>query len=160
MDTLYTIGVYGFTPGDFFGALEDAGIDCFLDLRRRRGVRGAQYSFANSGRLQEELASRHIPYCHVLELAPDQETREMQSRQDKAEKIPRRRRAVLGKTFVKDYTRRTLLPYDFTSLIDDLQEYRRPVLFCVEGSPMACHRGLVAARLAELTGVPVCHLTP
>lgn len=160
MDELLTIGAYGFTSDSFFVALKDAGIDCFLDLRRRRGVRGAQYAFANAGRLQKELASRHIAYRHVLELAPDEETRDLQGQHDKAMKIARRKREVLGGAFVADYTQRTLRPYDFTSLIADLRQCRRPVLFCVEASPRACHRGLVAARLADLTGVPLRHLTP
>jgi hypothetical protein len=42
----------------------------------------------------------------------------------------------------------------------ELQPFQRPILFCVERTPQACHRGLVAARLAALTGVPVTHLTP
>src|ERR671929_14069 len=33
-------------------------------------------------------------------------------------------------------------------------------LFCVERDPEACHRALVAARLAERLGVEVTHLTP
>jgi uncharacterized protein (DUF488 family) len=160
MEALFTIGVYGFTPETFFGALEDANIDYFLDLRRRRGVRGAQYAFANAGRLQDELASRQIPYRHILELAPEEETRALQARQDREEKVPRRQRAVLGEAFVNDYIQRTLTPYDFPPLIADLGACRHPVLFCVEGSPQACHRSLVAERLADLTGVPVRHLTP
>jgi uncharacterized protein (DUF488 family) len=160
METLFTIGVYGYAPEAFFRALEGAGIDCFLDLRRRRGVRGSQYAFANAGHLQDELAARHIEYHHILELAPEEETRDLQSRQDRAEKIPRRQRTTLGSAFVTDYTSRTLDPYDFTPLIADLHHCKRPVLFCVEGSPQACHRGLVAERLSRLTGVPVNHLTP
>jgi hypothetical protein len=160
MDALFTIGVYGYTSEAFFAALANAGIDCFLDLRRRRGVRGSQYAFANAGRLQEELEQRHIAYRHILALAPEEETRDMQSRHDRAEKIPRRQRALLSQDFIDDYTERTLMPYDFSGLIADLEECRRPVLFCVEGSPQACHRGLVADRLAGLTGVPVHHLTP
>jgi uncharacterized protein (DUF488 family) len=160
METLFTIGVYGFTPERFFGALEAAGIDCFLDIRRRRGVRGREYAFANAGRLQEELESRHIAYRHILALAPEQETRDLQSRQDTEEGVPRRQRVVLGQAFVEDYEQRTLRPYDFDPLVADLRDCKRPVLFCVERSPRACHRGLVAGRLAEITGVPVEHLTP
>ena len=39
---LLTIGVYGFDPGGFFGALSAAGVDTFCDVRSRRGVRGSE----------------------------------------------------------------------------------------------------------------------
>ena len=37
---IVTIGVYGFTEVDFFHALRQAGVDTFVDIRGRRGVRG------------------------------------------------------------------------------------------------------------------------
>ena len=43
---LYTIGVYGFTKQTFHDALDEARIDAVVDIRRRRGVRGREYSFS------------------------------------------------------------------------------------------------------------------
>lgn len=52
MLNVVTIGVYGYTPETFFAALQEAGVDLLCDIRQRRGVRGAEYAFANSQRLQ------------------------------------------------------------------------------------------------------------
>ena len=55
MKKLFTIGVFGFSNDDFFEKLIDNQIDTFCDIRRRRGVRGAKYSFVNSNRLQNKM---------------------------------------------------------------------------------------------------------
>ena len=52
---IYTIGVYGSSEKEFFQKLADHGIDSFCDIRLRRAVRGSQYAFANSQRLQGKL---------------------------------------------------------------------------------------------------------
>jgi uncharacterized protein (DUF488 family) len=160
MERLFTIGAYGFDAARFFDALQESTIDLFLDLRRRRGVRGSQYSFANAARLQAELEARAIAYRHVLELAPEQATRDLQSQADKASHQPRRSRSTLSDAFVLDYVHRTLEPFGWEAFIQSLEPYRRPILFCVEGNPLACHRHLVAERLAALTKMPVEDLVP
>jgi uncharacterized protein (DUF488 family) len=160
MEQLFTIGAYGWDAERFFQALDQAQIDLFLDIRRRRGVRGREYAFANAGRLQERLAARGITYQHIIELAPDNATRELQARDDAAKHIARRKREALGERFIEDYETRTLEPYDPGPLIEELKAYRHPVLFCVERIPEACHRHLVAERLARETGVLVTDLVP
>ena len=52
---IYTIGVYGLSEKEFFQKIIDNNIDTFCDIRLRRAVRGAQYAFANSQRLQKKL---------------------------------------------------------------------------------------------------------
>ena len=47
LERVVTIGAYGFSADRFFAALREAGVDTFLDIRQRRGVRGAEYAFAN-----------------------------------------------------------------------------------------------------------------
>jgi uncharacterized protein (DUF488 family) len=160
MERLFTIGAYGFGPESFLEALQQAKVDLLLDLRHRRGMRGALYSFANASRLQRELRARGIAYRHMVELAPDAATRELQHREDAANRVAKRRRASLGETFVAEYTRRTLEAFDWDALVGELEAYRRPVLFCVERAPEACHRHLVATRLAGATGVPTKDLVP
>jgi uncharacterized protein (DUF488 family) len=157
---LFTIGVYGFDEESFFSALQDADVDLLLDIRRRRGVRGPLYTFANAGRLQQELARHGIAYRHEIGLAPTEETRDLQRAADREGGEGQRRRETLAPEFAADYTRRTLDPFDWPALIAELGAFQRPALLCVERSPEACHRSLAAARLAELTGAPVTHLVP
>ena len=68
--SVVTIGVYGFDQGTFLTALEDAGVGLVMDVRQRRGVRGREYAWANSARLQAALADAEIEYRHHKELAP------------------------------------------------------------------------------------------
>lgn len=160
MKELFTIGVYGFDADTFFEALQGAHIDLFLDIRRRRGVRGREYAFANVGRLTRELEARGIAYRHLIDLAPTQTTRELQSRRDAADRIARRARQQLSDEFIADYMEQTIEPFDWDALVRDLQAVERPVLCCVERTPQACHRHLVARELAGRTEVPVRDLLP
>ena len=82
LPAIVTIGVYGFDETTFFQALREAGVDTFCDIRRRRGVRGTRYAFANSRRLQKRLSELGIQYRHLLELAPTAEIRERQKTAD------------------------------------------------------------------------------
>jgi len=58
----FTIGVYNSTEKEFFEKLLKNKVDTFCDIRQRRGVRGAKYSFVNSNRLQERLSELDIKY--------------------------------------------------------------------------------------------------
>jgi uncharacterized protein (DUF488 family) len=77
-----TIGVYGFDAERFLDALAGARIGVLIDVRQRRGVRGSQYAWANSKRLQAALAEAGIEYRHAKELAPTTELRRLQYRED------------------------------------------------------------------------------
>lgn len=159
-ETIYTIGVYGSTETSFFEALTVAGIDLFLDIRRRRGVRGSQYLYANATRLQRDLQDRNIAYRHLLDLAPLPETRALQNSADTESRTAKRKREGLDPRFAAEYISRTLEPFDWDALVSELQPVQRPVLFCVERSPQACHRRLAAERLASEMQLPVEHLMP
>ena len=50
MAEVLTIGAYGWDAETFFDALVRERVGVFCDLRRRRGVRGPEYAFANSAR--------------------------------------------------------------------------------------------------------------
>src|SRR5919206_134793 len=56
MRRVATIGVYGFSGSTFLAALRDADVVLLIDVRQRRGVRGSEYAWANSRRLQAALA--------------------------------------------------------------------------------------------------------
>lgn len=56
MIRMVTIGVYGFDGESFLQRLRHADTRLLLDVRQRRGVRGPEYAWANSLRLQAALA--------------------------------------------------------------------------------------------------------
>ncbi|HEY6449099.1 MAG TPA: DUF488 domain-containing protein [Candidatus Cybelea sp.] len=156
---VFTIGVYGSEERTFFDTLEDARVDVLLDVRMRRAARGSRYAFANKNRLMRELARRGIAYRHVRGLAPDNATRAIQYEVDAREKRPQSQRLALAPTYIARYVNDTLDPFDFTALADELHDVRAPVLFCLERLPDACHRSLVAPRLARALGTAgIVHL--
>jgi len=161
MNSVVTIGVIGFSADGFFRALQDAGVDTLVDIRRRRAVRGREYAFANSLRLQARLAELGIRYRHRLDLSPGNAIRETQAAADQAAGIARRQRASLSPAFVAAFERDVLAAFDPQTLLNDLPPDAHVIaLLCVEREPAACHRSLVAGRLHEALGVPVIHLRP
>jgi hypothetical protein len=158
---LFTIGAFGFTEAGFFDALQNAGVDTFCDIRARRGVRGSEYAFVNSTRLQARLAELEIAYRHHLDLAPEPQNRELQYSKDKEAKIAKRKRTELSPEFAHAYSESRLTEFDSAVFLTELRpEARRIALFCVEREPAACHRSLVAERLASDLSLPVTHLLP
>jgi uncharacterized protein (DUF488 family) len=155
-----TIGVYGFDGESFLAGLRDAGVSLVLDVRQRRGVRGAQYAWANSKRLQAALAEATIEYEHHPELAPTTELRQLQYREDEREGVGKRSRVRLAPEYVKRYTSEILDRVDLAALSADLPARGATALLCVERDPEACHRSLIAERLASLPRVSVTHLRP
>jgi uncharacterized protein (DUF488 family) len=151
-----TIGVYGWTLDSFLDALREAGLRGVLDVRQRRGVRGSEYAWANSERLQAALAEAGLDYRHHLELAPTTELRELQYREDDRLGVGKRSRAGLAPEYVRRYERELLGPADLAPVLDALPA----ALLCVERDPEACHRSLIAARLEGEHGVSASHLTP
>lgn len=161
MPEFITIGAYGWEAERFFGALVTAGVDTFCDLRARRGVRGREYAFANSQRLQARLAELGIRYLHRPDLAPSDATRAEQYAADSATHTAKRQRTQLSPAFVTSYRRERLDDFDSAGFVAELgPEARVVALFCVEREPAACHRSLLAERLAHDLGVKVTHLTP
>lgn len=156
---IFTIGVYGSTEQQFFGKLAKNGIDTFCDIRQRRGVRGSQYTFVNSKRLQHKLVEMGISYIYLKELAPTKEIRIAQKESDKRNGIQKKDRTRLGDVFINRY-REHIADYNFGALVETLKSMHanRVVFFCVEESPYACHRSIVAEKLHKLFGYPVNHL--
>src|SRR3954449_1325640 len=100
---LVTIGVYGFTAATFLQALEHADVRLLLDVRQRRGVRGSQYAWANSVRLQRALEDAGIGYEHLPELAPTTELRHLQYEEDAREGVGKRSRQRLAPEYVRRF---------------------------------------------------------
>jgi uncharacterized protein (DUF488 family) len=160
MKRIATIGVYGFTAGAFVEKLAGAGVGLLLDLRQRRGVRGPDYTWANSARLQRVLAEADIGYWHVKELAPTTELRQLQYREDDRQGVGKRNRVELAPEYAERYTREILDPFDLGALVAELPSHSATAFFCVESDPEACHRSLVAARVRTEYGLPVTDLRP
>jgi uncharacterized protein (DUF488 family) len=157
-----TIGVYGFSEAAFFQKLQRAGVDTFCDIRWRRGVRGREYAFVNSGRLQRRLGELGIRYMHFRELAPSPELRGRQTAADKAAGIEKRKRTTLGEAFIAGY-HQAMSRFESRKFLESLgTETKIAVLFCVERDPAACHRSLLAERLQNDLGaeIEVVHLMP
>lgn len=156
----FSIGVFNSTKEEFFGKLVSNDIDTFCDIRQRRGVRGAVYTFVNSKRLQQRLKELNIFYEYVPELAPPPEIRKLQKEKDLADKITNKQRLKLAKAFVKEYKSRILQPFNFEELLDHFEKNHsvRIVFFCVEEYHEACHRSLVTQYLHEKYHCRITHL--
>jgi uncharacterized protein (DUF488 family) len=157
---MVTIGVYGFDAESFLQRLRQADVRLLLDVRQRRSVRGPDYSWANSARLQRALAVADIGYRHVKELAPTTELRQLQYREDDRRGVGKRNRIALAPAYAERYTREILDPFDLGALVAELRSHQVTALLCVERDPEACHRSLVAERLRTEHGLPVTDLRP
>jgi uncharacterized protein (DUF488 family) len=160
MPAIATIGVYGWTLDEWLDALHSANTRLVLDIRQRRGVRGSEYSWANAQRLEAKLAEARIPYEHRKELAPTTELRQVQYREDDRGGVRKRSRVGLAPEYVERYTSEILDQLDLRPIVAGLPAEGSSALMCVEGDPEACHRSLVAERLASEFGLSVTHLRP
>jgi uncharacterized protein (DUF488 family) len=126
-------------------------------VRQRRGVRGAEYAWANAHRLEGELHDAGIGYLHVKELAPTTSMREAQYEADAARGEGKRSRTVLSQVYAERYTEEILEPADLDPLVRFIGR-SNAALFCVERDAAACHRSLIAARLARDYGARIVNL--
>jgi len=156
----FTIGVYNSTEKEFFDKITKNSIDTFCDIRQRRGVRGAKYSFVNSNRLQQKLNDLDVKYGYIPDLAPTTEIRELQKEIDHEKGELKRERQILGKVFIIEYKNQVLKNFDFENFFENLDQIgaNRVVLFCVEEHPEACHRSIVAEKIANNFNYKITHL--
>jgi len=154
-----TIGVYGFDGPGFIRALRETEVGIVLDVRQRRGVRGSEYSWANSKRLQAALGESGVGYSHLPELAPTTAMRQLQYEEDARRGEGKRSRTELAPEYVRRYTEEVLDRVDLQPVVGFVGN-NRAALLCVERDPEACHRSLIAARLEQELGVNVTHLKP
>jgi uncharacterized protein (DUF488 family) len=155
-----TIGVYGWTLDRFLAALHAANVRVVLDVRQRRGLRGPEYAWANSARLQAALAKAGIEYRHHKELAPTTDLRNVQYQEDTREGVGKRSRMELAPEYRARYQREILDRVDLGELVSNLPADGLAALLCVERDPEACHRSLITERLEAEYGASVVHLRP
>lgn len=160
MPRIVTIGIYEFDLATFLAALRAADVGLLVDVRQRRGVRGSRYAWANSRRLQAALAEEGIAYSHRRDLAPTTELRRLQYAADARLGVGKRSRALLDGEYVERFADEVLDHADLEALAAELPADATAALLCVEADPEACHRSIVAQRLAERFGVEVTHVRP
>lgn len=160
LPTMLTIGVYGFDSDSFLQRLQHAGVRLLIDVRQRRGVRGPEYAWANARRLMAALVDERIDYEHHLELAPTTELRQLQYAEDDSRGVGKRSRRELAASYTRRYTSEILDRADLAPTISALRRSGTSALLCVERDPEACHRSLVAERLAQQYRIAVDHLRP
>jgi uncharacterized protein (DUF488 family) len=151
---LGTIGVYGRTADDFCADLRAFGADALVDVRRRRGVRGREYAWANAGRLQALCAEAGIAYVHCLELAPTEAIRDIVRADDQRAHRSNRARRALSPEYIAAYEAMLDAPGVMDTAFAAIEPFEAPVLFCVEEMAEACHRSIAAQRFDR----PVTHL--
>ncbi|UZH56719.1 DUF488 domain-containing protein [Salinimicrobium tongyeongense] len=156
----YTIGVYNSEERAFFQKIKSNGIDTFCDIRQRRGVRGAKYSFVNSTKLQNKLRDIGVKYIHQLSLAPTKEIRELQKKNDLKSGLLKRNRRGLGELFISKYNKDILEQFNYKEFFNHLEKLgsEKIVFFCVEENSESCHRSLVTSYLSRKFNYKITHL--
>ncbi|MGH8997574.1 MAG: DUF488 family protein, N3 subclade [Acidimicrobiales bacterium] len=153
-----TIGVCGFNAESFLRRLREADVRVLLDVRQRRGVRGSEYSWANSRRLQAHLADARIDYEHHPGLAPTTELRQLQYTEDDRLGVGKRSRRELATEYTRRYIIEILDHADLVPIVSALPRSGAAALFCVEQDAEACHRSLIAQRMTEQHHITIKHL--
>jgi uncharacterized protein (DUF488 family) len=152
------VGVYQSGLDDFLDKLERDRVALVVDVRQRRGVRGREYAWANSLRLQAAIKQAGIEYRHVPDLAPTTELRQLQYREDDRLKVGKRSRVELAEEYRRRYLHEVLDQVDLQAFLESLPDDATSALLCVERDARACHRSLIAGRLQAEYGVAVVNL--
>lgn len=161
LERILTIGAFGFDERSFLDALVSARVDVLVDIRQRRGVRGAEYAFVNHQRLVAGLAAAGVGYRYEPGLAPTDSVRAIQHAADAASKTGSRARTEVVPEFKLAYRTDVLDRFDVQAFVDSLEPNISAIaFFCVEQHPPACHRSIVASRFESDLGLPVEHLIP
>ena len=103
---------------------------------------------------------RRVAYEHRPELAPTTELRQLQYREDDRVGAGKRSRVELAEEYRARFEREILDGVDLDELVERLPEHGVSALLCVERDPKACHRSLIADRIAERFGLSPVHLLP
>jgi alkylated DNA nucleotide flippase Atl1 len=150
-----TVGVYGASLETFLATLARERVTAVFDIRQRRGVRGPEYAWANAERLESALEQAGIAYEHHKELAPTTELRRLQYAADDRQGVGKRSRRRLDPEYRRRYAHEILDRVELGDVLAAMPATGTTALLCVEAEPAACHRSILAARLAEYPGVRV-----
>jgi len=152
LQVVHTIGVYGRTGKLFIDDLRKHRIDLLVNVRRRRGVRGSEYAWSNSLRLQALLKKEGIAYLHAKDWTPTEEIIAAQHEYDLKQFGGVRKREHLAPGFEKGYMK-LLKEHPVSELLNLIQEQFGTAtsicLLCVEAEANLCHRKLLAEALSK-----------
>ena len=146
MLSLYTIGYEHATVAGFQDALRDAKVDLLIDVRavassRRPGFAKTALA-ANSNAVGAE-------YLHLRALGTPADGR-AEARAGRPEEMKK----IFRKQLATDEAQEQL-----AQVADLVRQGRRVALLCLEADPQVCHRSIVAAEVARLTGATVVDLS-
>ncbi len=99
-------------------------------------------------------------HAHHRELAPTTGLRQLQYREDDRQGVGKRNRAELALEYRRRYIKEILDPVDLDPVVEAMPADGSTALLCVERDPEACHRSLIAERLAADYDCAVTHLRP
>ena len=123
-------------------------------------MRGPEFAWANSQRLQAALAEAEVGYRHHPELAPTTELRRLQYREDDRLGVGKRSQSELAPAYRERYLRDILGQVDLLPIVEEMPPDAASPLPCVERDPETCHRSPIAERLNGEFGLPVLHVRP
>jgi hypothetical protein len=86
--------------------------------------------------------------------------RQLQYREDAVQGVGKRSRVRLAPEYAQRYVHEILNGANLDSVVASLPKRGSGALLCVERDPEACHRSLIAERLASEHGVSIAHLQP
>jgi uncharacterized protein (DUF488 family) len=142
---IFTIGYEHATVAGFQDALREAKIDLLVDVRavassRRPGFAKTALA-ANSNAVGAE-------YLHLRALGTPADGR-AEARAGRPEEMKKIFRAQLATDEAQE---------QLAEVADLVNQGRRVALLCLEADAQACHRSIVAAEVARLTGAKVVNL--
>jgi uncharacterized protein (DUF488 family) len=146
MLNLFTIGYEHATVAGFQDALRDARIDLLVDVRAVASSR--RPGFAKTA-LAANSNAAGAEYLHLRALGTPADAR-AQARAGRPEEMKRIFRQQLATPEAQD---------QLATVADLVKQGRRVALLCLEGDPEVCHRSIVAAEVAKLTGATVVNLS-
>jgi uncharacterized protein (DUF488 family) len=146
MLNLFTIGYEHATVAGFQDALRDARIDLLVDVRAVASSR--RPGFAKTA-LAANSNAAGAEYLHLRALGTPADGR-AEARAGRPEEMKRIFRQQLATPEAQD---------QLATVADLVKQGRRVALLCLEGDPEVCHRSIVAAEVAKLTGATVVNLS-
>lgn len=143
-EPFFTIGYQAHSIASMLRVLSENEIELLIDVRQNPISRKAGFS---SGKLKGQLEHAGIRYAHYPCLGTPRSIREQYQRTSNVE--------VALKSYAKYLNGKT-------SCLESLLQFassKRFCLLCLESDHNLCHRGVIAARLAEMTRCRPTHLT-
>ena len=146
MSNIFTIGYENATVAGFQDALRDAKVDLLVDVRAVASSR--RPGFAKTA-LAANANAAGAEYLHLRALGTPAEGR-AEARAGRPEEMKKIFRTQLATDDAQE---------QLAQVADLVRQGRRVALLCLEADAQVCHRSIVAAEVARLTGAKVVNLS-